>query len=81
MNRIFDTRSRLRMTVAEMGEYMGVSLHTVRNWEADGTSKHRARAIPPSAHRMLDILATIETLAPGIHAALLPQSYRERMKG
>lgn len=60
------TRQRLNLAPAGFAAYLGVSVHTLTKWE-NGT-----RAAPGIAARLLDVLATVETLAPGLHAAMLP---------
>ena len=59
-------QARLGLSNAGLAAYLGVPLATARNW-VDG---HR----DPGAvtHRLLDVLGTIEALAPEIHAHLMP---------
>jgi DNA-binding transcriptional regulator YiaG len=59
-------QARLDLSAAGMACYLGVPVATFRNWR-DG---HRE---PPSVlHRLLDVLGTVEALAPVIHERLMP---------
>ena len=57
---------RLKMNTATLADYFGVPIGTMRNW-LSGT-----REPPPVALRLLDVLCTIETFNPVLHAALVP---------
>lgn len=59
-------QARLGLSAQGMALYLGVPLPTYRNWR-DG---HRE---PPAvAGRLLEVLGTVEALAPDIHAHLMP---------
>ncbi len=59
-------QARLDLSAQAMAQYLGVPVATFRNWR-DG---HRE---PPSVlHRLLDVLGTVEAIAPGIHEQLMP---------
>lgn len=64
--RLTATRDRLRLTPKEMAKYLGVPVTTYSSWETG----HRAPAA--SVVRLLDVLGTIEALAPEIHGQLMP---------
>lgn len=64
--RLVDLQDRLGLTAQGMAQYLGVPLATYRNWR-DG---HRE---PPAvAGRLLEVLGTVEALAPAIHDHLMP---------
>jgi transcriptional regulator with XRE-family HTH domain len=64
------------MSHADLAEYLGVPQTTLSNWQ-NGT-----RTPSQSCLRLLDVLGTIEALAPTIHAALLPSKrVDKRTKG
>lgn len=51
---------------AQAARYVGVSTATYRNWES-------GRRKPPAILvRLIDVLRTVECLAPAIHAAMVP---------
>ena len=54
------------MTQAQCAIYLGVPLGTLLNW------LQHAREPNTVITRLLDVLAMLEVLAPGIHASLLP---------
>lgn len=59
-------RARLGLSMEGFARYLGTPVHTVRKW----TTGER---VPPAAvARLLDVLGTVQALAPGVHAALLP---------
>ena len=64
--RLAVTRDRLRLTPKEMAQYLGVPATTYASWE----SGYRAPAA--SVVRLLDVLGTIEALAPDLHGQLMP---------
>lgn len=63
--RIEAIMERRGMSQADMVRYLGVPQGTIANWLA-GT-----RAPSRSVARLLDVLGTIEVLAPSIHEQLL----------
>ena len=65
-SRLADTLVRLNLTDAQGAQYLGVPVHTLRKW-LNGTRAPNAAAI-----RLLDVLGTIEALAPDIHEHLMP---------
>lgn len=64
--RITDLQTRHNLTDEQTADYLGVPLHTLRNWR---TGKRIPAAV---VHKLLDVLGTVEALAPAIHAHLLP---------
>lgn len=70
IERLRATMARLGMNQTQLGEYLGVPQTTVNNWFTGGRQPNK------SVIRLLDVLATIETLAPNIHANLMPEPRR-----
>lgn len=64
--RIRDTMARLGLTEDSTADYLGVPVFTLRKWIKG------ARCPTASAVRLLDVLGTLEALAPALHAAFLP---------
>ncbi len=64
--RIRETVARLALDESRAADYLGVPVYTLRKW-ATGERVPSASAI-----RLLDVLGTIEALAPALHAAFLP---------
>ena len=65
--RLSALQARLGLSAQGMAVYLGVPLPTWRNWR-DG---HRE---PPAvAGRLLEVLGTVEALAPAIHDHLMPR--------
>jgi len=64
--RILETIARLGLDENRAAQYLGVPVYTLRKW-ANGE-----RAPSASAIRLLDVLGTLEALAPALHAAFLP---------
>jgi transcriptional regulator with XRE-family HTH domain len=64
--RLRATAERLHLTDSQLAEYLGVPVYTVRKW-LTGTRTPAAVAV-----KLLDVLGTLEAVAPAIHAALLP---------
>ena len=56
---------RLKMSSTQLADYLGVPVPTVRHW-LNGT-----REMPPVAVRLLDVLATVETFNPDLHASFI----------
>lgn len=57
---------RHQLTEAQTAGLLGVPVFTLRKWTAG------QRAPSAAAVRLLDVLCTLETLAPGLLAALIP---------
>jgi transcriptional regulator with XRE-family HTH domain len=57
---------RHQLAEAQTAGLLGVPVYTLRKWTAG------QRAPSAAAVRLLDVLCTLETLAPGILAALIP---------
>jgi hypothetical protein len=64
--RIRETVARLALDEPRAADYLGVPVYTLRKW-ATGERVPSASAI-----RLLDVLGTIEALAPALHAGFLP---------
>jgi DNA-binding transcriptional regulator YiaG len=65
--RLAALQARLGLSAQGMAVYLGVPLPTWRNWR-DG---HRE---PPAVvGRLLEVLGTVEALAPAIHDHLMPR--------
>lgn len=64
--RLVATRQRLSLSAAQMGRYLGVPVTTYVSWESG------QRNPAASVLRLLDVLGTVEALAPGVHEALMP---------
>ena len=58
----------------QMAEYLGTTVVSIANWE------NGRRAMPATAVRLLQVLSMLMTLAPDIHATLLPGPPRMRKK-
>lgn len=69
-----DTRSRLDLSPAEMADYLGVPIHTLRKWESG------ERSGSATLLRLLDVLGIVEAMAPALHASLLPSESRHVKK-
>lgn len=65
--RIVALMERHHWTQAQVAAYLGTPAGTLGNW-LQGTRKP-----PLSMVRLLDVLGIIETLAPPIHAAMMPK--------
>ena len=65
--RLRATMRRLGMNQSQLGEYLGVPQTTVNNWITGGREPNA------SLVRLLDVLGTIEVLAPAIHDGLIPR--------
>ena len=61
-------------TVDQAARYVGAAVPTYTNWER-GT-----RGAPDMLDRVLSILATVECLAPELHATMLPGPPVERKR-
>lgn len=58
--------ARLNLTHAQGAAYFGVPLHTFNKWVKGERSPGAA------VRRLVEILGTVEALAPGIHSYFLP---------
>ena len=63
--RLAQTRSRLDLSPAEMADYLGVPIYTLRKWESG------ERGSSAAVMRLLDVLGMVEALAPALHASFL----------
>lgn len=68
--RLADLRSRLDLSPAQMADYLGVPIHTLRKWETG------ERGGSATLLRLLDVLGMVEALAPALHASFLPTESR-----
>ena len=59
---------RLALSDTQTAEYLGVPMPTIRKWLAG------ERAPSSATIRLLDVLDLISTLAPAIHAHLIPEA-------
>lgn len=59
--------TRHQLTEHQTAGLLGVPVFTLRKWTAG------QRAPSAAAVRLLDVLCTLETLAPGLLAALIPE--------
>ena len=64
--RLVATRQRLSLSAAQMGKYLGVPSTTYVSWESG------QRNPAASVLRLLEVLGTVEALAPQVHEALMP---------
>lgn len=64
--RLADLRSRLDLSPAQMADYLGVPLYTLRKWESG------ERSGSATLLRLLDVLGMVEAMAPALHEAFLP---------
>lgn len=65
--RLNDTMTRLKLTPTGLADYLGIAVPTCNKWLAGTREPGAALA------RLLDVLQTVEVLAPGIHAGLMPE--------
>ena len=63
--RLAQTRSRLDLSPAEMADYLGVPIYTLRKWESG------ERGSSAAVLRLLDVLGMVEAMAPALHASFL----------
>jgi len=66
MNQITNLRTRLGLSVAQMAYYLGVSAHTIIKYEND--TRHPGGALL----RLIEVMQTLEVMAPAIHAHMMP---------
>ena len=71
--RLADTRSRLKLSPAQMADYLGVPIYTLRKWES-GERQGSATLL-----RLLDILGMVEALAPALHDSLIVSNEKSVM--
>ena len=64
--RVRAIQERHSMTDDQCADYLGVPVHTLRNWR---TGKRVPAAV---VYKLLDVLGTIEALAPSLHEHLIP---------
>jgi len=72
-NRIRALMERHGWSQTQVADYLGVSQPNVSNWLLPEGNPNR-RKPGPTVGRLLDVLETIEFLAPPIHASLMPAS-------
>ena len=65
--RLTDLQTRLKLTREGLADYLGVPVPTCNKWMT-GDREPGAALV-----RLVDVLETIEVLAPGIHAGLMPE--------
>lgn len=65
--RIAALRERLRLTNTQAADYLGVPIHTYIKWQSG------ERTPPAVAIRLLDVMGSLETIAPSIHDYFLPR--------
>lgn len=65
-NQFIHLMQRLNLDEPRAAEYLGVPVFTFKKWCA-GTRRPSAAVL-----RLLDVLGTVEALAPAIHAGFLP---------
>lgn len=70
VDRIRAVMDRKGWNQARMGEYLGVPQGTIANW-LGGNRKPSASVV-----RLLDVLGTVEALAPAIHQTFIPRQDR-----
>lgn len=64
--RITALQTKYSMNDAQVAEYLGVPVHTLRNWR---TGKRVPAAV---VYKLLDVLGILETLAPAVHEYFVP---------
>jgi plasmid maintenance system antidote protein VapI len=72
--RIRETVARLALDEPRAADYLGVPVYTLRKWITG------ERVPSASAIRLLDVLGTVEALAPALHAGFLPSESRHVKK-
>lgn len=65
--RIAALRNRLNLTNTQAADYLGISVHTYIKWQSG------ERTPPAVAMRLLDVMGSLETIAPAIHDYFLPK--------
>lgn len=65
--RISALRDRLKLTKHQAADYLGVPVFTYIKWESG------ERTPPAVAIRLLDVMGSLETIAPAIHDYFLPK--------
>lgn len=66
--------TRLHLDENQAADYLGVPVFTFRKW-ASGERQPSAAVL-----RLLDVLGTVEALAPALHAGFLPSELRHVKK-
>ena len=61
-----DLMTRLDLTEGQAAAYFGVPVFTYRKWVSG------ERAPSAAVVRLIDVLGMVEAMAPGLHAALMP---------
>jgi len=73
-----DLMPRLDLTEGQAAAYFGVPVFTYRKWV------NGERAPSAAVVRLIDVLGMVEAMAPGLHAALIPDPLvrgRPKVKG
>ena len=73
-NQFTHLMTRLRLDDNQAADYLGVPVFTFRKW-ASGERQPSAAVL-----RLLDVLGTVEALAPALHAGFLPSQSRHVKK-
>ena len=73
-NQFTHLMTRLHLDDNQAADYLGVPVFTFRKW-ASGERQPSAAVL-----RLLDVLGTVEALAPALHAGFLPSQSRHVKK-
>lgn len=73
-HRLIELRSRLNFSQVQMAQYLGVPVFTLRKWESGEREPQSVLT------RLLDILGIVETFAPSIHDALMPDAHVDKVR-
>ena len=73
-NQFTHLMTRLGLDEPSAADYLGVPVFTFRKWASD------ERQPSAAVLRLLDVLGTIEALAPALHAGFLPSQSRHVKK-
>lgn len=73
-NQFTHLMTRLGLDEPQAADYLGVPVFTFRKW-ASGERQPSAAVL-----RLLDVLGTVEALAPALHAGFLPSQSRHVKK-
>lgn len=69
---LVDLMARLSLTEGQAAAYFGVPVFTYRKW------LNGERGLSAAVTRLIETMGLIEALAPGLHAALLPDAAPKR---
>lgn len=70
-----DLRARLNLDESQAAAYLGVPVFTFRKWVSG------ERQPSASVLRLIEVLGVIETLAPALHASLMPEPLDKVKRG